>query len=131
MSLTLIGAVIFASLYGAAVYFRRSPEVHGRLMLCTVFPILSPATNRIANQYFIPGTEAWLPRVALNPGLAWAITDSVLLALAVWDFRSHRRLNVFPVVLLIMVVWQAFTLNSSRVPAWQAFCTWFAGLRVF
>lgn len=131
MSVTFVSAVLFAALYGAAIYFRRSPAVHGRLMLCTVFPILAPATDRIVNQYLMPGAGAWLPRVGgrpYPPTLAWAITDATLLALVVWDFRSHRRLNVFPLVLLGALVWQAFIANSWRVPAWQAFCTWFIGL---
>ena len=94
ISLTLIGAMLFAAIYGAAIYFRKSPAVHGRPMLCTVFPILAPATDRIMNQYFMPGAEAWLPRLydrPFAPAVAMAITDTVLLALAVWDYRSWRR----------------------------------------
>jgi len=126
-ALTLGAAVLFGLLYALAMSNRRTPPVHARYMICTVLPILSPATDRIIGQH-VPAITHWLPRAAdrpFAPFLAWVIGDSLLIALAIWDWKSGRRYGVFPVVLLLAIGYQAFTLTAYRVGAWRLFCAWF------
>ena len=130
ISSILGNAVVFAVLYVLAIVNRRDPPIHARYMLCTVLPILGPATDRIIFRDN-PWIEQYLP---LNPfGNPWesavavGIADFTVLALAVWDWQSHRRLNVFPLVLLLLVSHQVFVWFSYRIPGWRDFCDWFVG----
>jgi len=129
LSLSLIGAVLFAIFYGLAILNRRIPAIHGGFMVCTTLPILAAVTDRIIAFYF-PEFGSRLPVVAgapYFPFVAWAIEDSVVISLSIWDWTSHRRLKVFPVALLLLVSYQVFTLNAYRVPLWRALCDWYIG----
>jgi hypothetical protein len=129
IALGLGGALLFALIYGLAMLNRRTSAVHGRYMICTILPILSPATDRIVGQH-IPALTRWLPVVSgrhFAPFVAWAIGDLLVVTLAIWDWRSGRR-NVFPLVLALLIAYQVFTLGASHMPAWRAFCYWFQGI---
>jgi hypothetical protein len=130
LSLTLVGAAVFSLLYGLAIAFRRNPALHGRFMLCTPFPILAAAIDRILTSYF-PGIAALLPEVAgvpYRPFVTWALVDGLLVGLSIWDWQSNRRLGVFPIVLLILLAYHSFTANAYRAPLWNTFGEWFLGL---
>jgi len=125
--------LLFGLLYGLAVLNRRTAPVHARYMVCTALPILAPAMDRIVGLYLMPGVAPYLPQVAgrpYGPFVVWLIADLTVAALAVWDWRSERRLNVFPLVLVLFVAYQAFTINAYRLPAWREFCGWFLGVPI-
>ena len=127
LSQALLGTALFAVFYLLALLSRKAPVPHGAFMLCTVFPILAPVTDRIVNGYF-PGLGAAMPAVAglaLVPLIAWVIADALLLGLAVWDWRSHRRLRVFPLAIALMAAYQVFTVNADRILLWRIFSVWF------
>jgi len=129
LSLSIVGASVFAVLYGLAIFFRRTPALHARYMACTALPILAAATDRIVFFYFAKTAER-LPKVAgtpYAPFVAWAMADLTLMTLVVWDWTSHRRLNVFPLVLLALLAYQVFTVNAHQVSLWRTFCQWFLG----
>jgi uncharacterized membrane protein YozB (DUF420 family) len=131
MAYTLLIPVIFLALFGLALAYRRDRARHARLMVCTAAPILGAATDRITSQYLQP-LIPYLPATAMNPGgfptfVGFALGDAVLLALAVWDWRSHRRLDVFPGVLLVLLAYQAFTMRADAFPWWRAVCSWYLG----
>jgi hypothetical protein len=120
--------LLFGLLYGLAVLYRRTAPVHARYMLCTALPILAPAMDRIVGLFLMPGVAPYLPQVAARPYgpfVVWLIADITVATLAVWDWRTERRLNVFPLVLTLFVAYQAFTVNAYRIPAWREFCGWF------
>ena len=128
MSLVLGGSVLFTGLYALAIYFRRNTAIHARLMVATTIPILPPAMDRIVLTYF-PGILDSLPAVHKSDALvAFAVADLFLIGLAVWDWRSRPRLRVFPLLLLVMLVYQTFTFNAHRVPLWSTFGEWFVSL---
>jgi hypothetical protein len=132
LSQALLGTALFAVFYVLALLSRKAPVPHGGFMLCTVLPLLAPVTDRIVNGYF-PALGAALPEVAglaFVPLIAWVIADTLLLGLAVWDWRSHRRLRVFPVALALMAGWQLFTINADRIVIWRIFCVWFMNIDV-
>jgi hypothetical protein len=77
--LSIIGT--FALFVGIGIFYRKQPETHKRLMLLATITMLSPATSR-------------LPYIA-ESGLAvsFAIQDLFVLAGAVYDFASRRRVH--------------------------------------
>jgi len=54
---------------------------------------------------------------------AWLAGDAVLLAL--WDYRSSRRLGVFAVAFALMAGYQAAIFTIAEQPPWKAFADWF------
>lgn len=130
LALTLLSLVVFAVFYAMAIARRREPQTHARWMLCTVFPLVTPVTDRLIGAH-APALAALVPRIdgtAVLPVVGFAAADLVLLALSWWDFKANRRLDVFPVALGVLLAYHAGTLTLHRVPAWNAFCAWFLGL---
>jgi hypothetical protein len=110
--------------------WRRDSPTHARWMLCTVFPLVTPVTDRLIGAH-LPPLVRLVPRIEGNPILptiGFATADLLLLALAWWDWRANRRLDVFPVALGVLLVYHIGTLTLHRVPLWNAFCGWFLGL---
>ncbi len=130
LALMLLSLVAFAAFYGLAIAKRRDSQAHARWMVCTVFPMFTPVTDRLIATHLRPLIGV-LPRIEGNPVLpvvGFAAADLILLALAWWDWRANRRLDVFPVALGVLLLYHVGTLTLHRVPLWNAFCAWFLGL---
>jgi hypothetical protein len=130
LALTLVAIAVFALFYALAIYYRRNAQLHARYMICTVFPLVTPVTDRLIGAHFRPLID-FVPRIEGNPILpvaGFALADLLLLALAVWDWRVNERVTVFPVALGVLVAYHVGVLTLHRVPAWNAFCVWFLGL---
>jgi hypothetical protein len=119
----------FVLLYGLAMSYRRDPATHLRYMLCTTLPLCTAITPRlitdsrmlvdVAMRTFGP---AAIGQASLIPA------DALALGMAIWDWRANRRLNVFPVAFGLLLTIHLATVTLYRVPLWQSFVTWFAGL---
>jgi hypothetical protein len=130
LALMLLSLVAFALFYGFAIAKRRDSQTHARWMVCTVFPMFTPVTDRLIGAHLQPLIGA-LPRIEGNPVLpvvGFAAADLILLALSWWDWRANRRLDVFPVALGVLLAYHVGTLTLHRVPAWNSFGVWFLGL---
>jgi hypothetical protein len=130
LALTLLSLAAFALFYGLAIWFRRDAQVHARWMVCTVFPIVTPVTDRLIGAHF-PELVPLVPRIdgsPILPAAGFLLADAVVAMLALWDWRANRRLGVFPVALAVLIAYHVGTLSLHRVPAWNAFCVWFLAL---
>lgn len=129
LALTLLSLVAFAVFYALAIARRRDPHAHARWMICTVFPLVTPVTDRLIGAH-LPPLVGWVPRIdgtPILPAAGFALADLLLLALSWWDWRVNRRRDVFPVALGVLLVYHAGTLTLHRVSLWNAFCVWFLG----
>jgi hypothetical protein len=107
VALVVNALVAFALLYGLAIFHRKRSTIHARYMLCTVFPFLTPATDRILFIYF-PSTLKYFPVLNGQPNVmlfGFFLADAMLIGLIIWDWYSHRRLNVFPIALVILLTY--------------------------
>jgi len=130
LALTLISIVAFALFYALAIWFRRDAQVHARWMVCTVFAIVTPVTDRIIGGH-VQSLIPLMPRIDGSPILPTAgflLADVLLVALTLWDWRANRRFGVFPTALGVLLVYHVGTLTLHRVPIWNAFCVWFLAL---
>ena len=130
LALMLLAIVVFAVFFALAIYFRREPQVHARWMVCTVFPLFTPVTDRLIGAHF-QSLIAWLPRIDGNPILptvGFALADLIVVALALWDWRANRRIGVFPVALAVLLVYHVGVLTLHRVPLWNSLCVAFLSL---
>lgn len=130
LALTLLSLVAFAVFYGLAIASRRDAPTHARWMVCTVFPLFTPVTDRLIGAYLAP-LARYLPQIdgtPILPAAGFAAADLILVGLVWWDWRTHRRRDVFLIALGVLLLYHGGTLGLHRVPLWGAFCAWFLGL---
>jgi len=122
--------IAFLIFYGLAIYNKKKPTVHARLMVCTAFPMFTPITDRIIFIYF-PSVVGYLPTIEQNPiapVVGFAMADLILIGLSIWDWKSHRRWNVFPVALVILLLYHYSVMNFYKFEFWKDFSNWFYAL---
>jgi hypothetical protein len=130
LALMLNAVAAFVLIYALAIYRRAEPAVHARYMLCTIFPLFTPVTDRLIGRH-LPAIVPLVPRIDGSPVVPVAgflLADAILAALVIWDRRGGRRTTAFPVALGILLAYQVSVLTFHRLPAWRAFCEWFLGL---
>lgn len=106
---------IFAPLVGLALYFRRKPEIHKRLMLLTAIVLLPPAVARIPALFHI----------TTNPLVFFGIPDLILLGCIAYDYATTKKLS--PVFLwggLAILSWGPARLMLGPTHAWVSFAEW-------
>jgi hypothetical protein len=129
VALVVNALVAFVIFFGLAIFYRRKSTLHARYMICTIFPMITPATDRIVHIYF-PYFLPFLPSIEGNPiapTVGFFIGDLLLLGLSIWDWRSHRRWNVFPFALVVLLIYHYSVLNFYKFEFWQAFSRYFFG----
>jgi len=122
IALTFNSLIAFAIIYGLAIYHRKNSALHSRYMVCTVFPLITPVTDRLIYKYF-PSMIDLAPTMAdgmpLVPALGFALGDLILLILVIWDWRKHQRLSVFPFVLGLLVLYHISVLTFYQYDFWK------------
>jgi uncharacterized membrane protein len=129
LALMINAVVAFVAIYALAMYHRRVPATHARYMICTIFPLFTPVTDRIIGRH-VPSIVPLVPRidgVPVVPFAGFLLADAILVALWIWDWRWGRQSNAFPVALGILVLYHVSVLTFHRLPAWRAFGEWFVG----
>lgn len=130
VALVLNALVVFLLFYSLAMVNRKKPTIHARYMMCTVFPMVTPITDRIINIHF-PSLLRYLPTLEgkpLEPVVGFLMADFLLVALSLWDWRAHQRWNVFPVALLALLLYHGSVLTFHALPFWRSFSKWFLAL---
>jgi hypothetical protein len=111
----LFDLVMFAILFGGAVYFRRRPAVHKRLMLLTAINFLPPALARIP----MPALQA------LGP--LWFFGFPAVVALVCVGLDSWRNARVSGVLLagtILLIVSYILRLAIMSTGAWLETAKW-------
>jgi hypothetical protein len=88
--------------------------------------MFTPVTDRIIHTHF---SSLLLYRPTLEgrpiaPVVGFLIADFLLIGLTVWDWRSHKRWNVFPVALMVLIVYHYSVLNFYKFQFWQDPSNW-------
>jgi hypothetical protein len=129
VALVVNALIAFTIFYLLAIWHRKRPTTHARYMICTVFPLVTPVSDRIIHIHF-PSILKYLPTIEGNPiapVIGFAIADLILLALCIWDWRAHKKVTVFPVALGVMLTYHFSVLNFHKFGMWKSFSLWFTG----
>jgi hypothetical protein len=106
-----VDMLVFASFFGAAVRFRRRPDVHKKLMTVAATTLLVAAVGR--NPYLpLPGLAAMF--------LVWS--SPVVLA-AVYDWRHNRGVHPVYVAGLVAFAFRMWSVPLALTSTWSAFAT--------
>jgi hypothetical protein len=101
---TLGDMALFGSLFGAAVFYRRQPEIHKRLMLGATVALLFAAVGRMA---FIPFP---LPAIAV-----WLVPMFVVMG---YDWRSRGRVHVASLITTGVLIVGVLRVGFTESEAW-------------
>ena len=103
---------VFLGIYSLGMRYRRDPPRHSRFMLSTVLPMTSPVFDRVIGFYAMPELS-FIPSFPDGSRLL-PLIYLILVSLAAWDWRSHRRADVFPIVGLLFLTQHLFVLAAYR-----------------
>ena len=111
--------LMFAGLFGAAIYYRNRPANHKRLMLLTVLNFMPPAVGRIPIEFF----------QTLGPLFFFGVPAALAIGLLVYDTWRNRKLNVvFLAGALVIIVSYPVRIILSGTDVWMGFAAWLASL---
>ena len=113
LAVPMFDLVVFAALVGAALWFRRNPAMHKRLMLLAMLAVITAAIARL------PGVLPY------GPPAFFGLTDLFLLAGIAWDKWTRGR--VHPAYVwggLFLVLSQPLRLVVSGTDTWMRIATW-------
>jgi hypothetical protein len=118
MALPLLDLVLFGLFVGLGIALRGDAQSHKRLMLLATVNLLEAAIIRIPFAFIADGA----------PLMARWLADLFILALAIWDLVTRRRLH--PVTLwggLLIIASQPLRLLIAGTDSWLAFAHWAVG----
>jgi hypothetical protein len=107
--------LLFGVLVGTALFFRRTMDIHKRLMLLAAVNLLAPAIARIPLRFIETGGALAF----------FGLTDLCLLACVAFDTVKNRRLHpAFALGTVLIIASQPLRLMLAGTPAWLKFATW-------
>jgi len=122
--------IAFSVLYSLAIYHLKSPLLHARFMLSTLFPMFTPLTDRIIYNHFRP-IVAWVPTIEGRP-MVWlygfALANLILVGLIIWDWKTKKHRNAFITVLGIMVFYHISVISFHHFALWRTMGDWIMSL---
>jgi hypothetical protein len=130
MALMLNATLVFAGIYGLGIYFQKDRFTHARYMACTIFPLFTPITDRIIYK-FLPTLVDFAPKIQgspMVPFFGFLLADLIVAGLAIWDWKTHKRKDVFLIVLGLLVIYHISLFTFYQIPAWRLFSAWFYNL---
>ena len=115
MIVPFVDVIVFAVLFGAAVYYRRNAPNHKRLILLTVLNFIPPAIARFPFGL----TEAY------GPLWFFGVVDLLAILFVIGDTWRNRKLNkvvLAGTIFLIASHWLRLPFSTSAT--WLSFATW-------
>jgi hypothetical protein len=113
----LADMVVFASLVGAGLSFRRQADVHKRLMLLAMISLLAAAIARLP-----------LDLLKAGPPAFFGLTDLFIVPCLVYDLFERGRVHRATALgALVIVASQPLRLMIGGTDAWLAFARWLTG----
>jgi len=107
--------LLFALFFGAAIYYRKHPANHKRLLLLTVLNFLPPGIGRFPFEPFISG----------GPLMFFGIPAGLAIGLLIYDTWRNKKLNkVFLVGSIILIASYPLRIMLSTTDAWMRFAAW-------
>lgn len=120
-ALVYFSLLAFGLLYGLAIYHRKKSRLHARYMFASMFPMVTPVTDRIIGRH-IPSLVPYLPTIEgfpVFPTAGFLIADVFVIVLIFLDWQYGGKKWVFPAVLLILILFQASIYTLYNFEWWR------------
>lgn len=114
----LTDMVVFGTLAGAGLLYRRKPEIHRRLMILATLSILTAAIGRLPLSFIqVYGISG-----------VFGLTGLLVLLFIAYDTISHRRLHPANLWGGLLIYASFFRLSITGTEVWSAFARWVTSL---
>ena len=123
--LQLKDIIIISVMYSIAMVNKRNVQIHARAMIATGIVFIEPTLGR-----FIILTVLPKPNFMLGLGITVAIMYSLIISLIIIERKQTSGRWVFPLLLLLFMVFHYLIFNQVSFPAWDAFAKWFVELPI-
>lgn len=115
LTVPIFDLLMFAILFGAAIYYRRQPANHKRLLLLTVVNFLPPAVARIPIESLR----------AFGPLYFFGVPTLITIALLIYDTWLNGKVNkVFLAGSILLILSYPLRIMLSMTDAWMRFAAW-------
>lgn len=116
----LVDMAVFVPYFGAAIYYRRKPELHKRLMIVATTALLIAAVGRMP--FLGTPPNVWMIR------LIW--TSPILLAIGYDLFKRRVVHPIYVTGALLLVAEGYWRRGAAQSQTWADICEWLAPLFV-
>lgn len=117
--------VIIAIMYCIAIRYRHNIQIHARAMIATGIVFIEPALARFLIGSVFP-KEYMLVAFLTTIGLVYAL----LIALMIIERKQQTGRWIFPLVLILYIIFHNLYFFEISTPAWDAFAKWFVELPI-
>jgi hypothetical protein len=124
----LFALVIFVVFFAFAIGNVRRPEIHKRLMMVAMVPLMHAAIFRIFKLLFASPDAVGPPPAGLSfaPGI---VADLLIVAAMIRDWRTQHRIHpVYAIGLPVLLVQEFLNGPVSMTPAWMSVARWLESL---
>ena len=129
-ALMINSLILFGAFFSLAMLFRKDPGRHARYMVATIFPIVTPITDRLIYFHF-PGLVPYAPKLLgmpLVPFFGFALADIIVILLMLIDLITRKNRDVFPTVLGLLLLYHFSYFFFYSMRWWQQFADWMLAL---
>ena len=118
LAVPLIDLVTFASLFAAAIWYRKRPADHKRLMLLIAMGLLPPALGRFP----IASLQS------LGPLFFFGVPSVLAIGFLIFDTWRNKKLNrVYLAGTVFLIASYPLRIMLSGTDAWHSFAVWLTG----
>lgn len=107
--------IVFPIIYGAAIYYRKKPANHKRLMLVTVLGFLGPSIARLPLPFILDLGTIWFFGVPSLIGVILLAADT---------YRTGKLNKAFAAGLALLIASWPLRLAIAHTDAWTQFTAW-------
>jgi len=118
LAIPMFDMVMFAGLFGAAIYYRNRPAEHKRLMLLTVINFSAAAIARFPFDFVASAGPLFFFGVP-------ALVTIILLALDTW--KNGKLNTTFLIASIALIASYPIRMMLAGTGAWMAFAGWLTG----
>lgn len=117
--------VIISIMYAIAIKNRHNMQIHARAMIATGIVFIEPTLGRFIILTILPE-----PNFMLGLAITVAIMYALIIALIIIERKQKSGRWVFPLLLLLYIIFHYLIFTQTSFPAWDAFAAWFALLPI-
>lgn len=111
----LFDIFLFVLFFGAAIFYRKRPAIHKRMMLLTVLNFLPPALGRFPSDSL----------ASLGPLFFLGIPTILALTFLVYDSWTNRKVNFYYLAgAIILIASYPLRFMLAGTEAWTNFASW-------
>ncbi|PKP35991.1 MAG: hypothetical protein CVT98_09720 [Bacteroidetes bacterium HGW-Bacteroidetes-15] len=117
--------VIIGIMFTIAILNKRNMQIHARAMIATGIVFIEPTLGRFIILTILPE-----PNFILGLAITVAIMYTLIISLIIIERKQTSGRWIFPLLLMLYMIFHYFIFFQVSFPFWDAFAKWFAELPI-